>query len=797
VSQAGRPSWPIRWGTVPALAECFSVRSETAPSLAAELPAGAAVALVPRRAPDPAGASGPVAAPGAQDWPRSSGKTQLAAAFAESLWRSGSVDLVVWIEATSRASVLSGYAAATAAVTGRDQVSSSESVAAQFVSWLGETSRPWLVVLDDLAGPANLDGLWPAGPAGRVLVTSADAAAVPGGMRTVAVGPFSLREASSYLSERLSADPDKRHGAIELAADLDLEPVALAQASAMIANSPLSCREYRAHFLRRREHLAQSPGTRPSAATVTWTFSFERADHLATGGSAQLLLALAALLDGHGIPVTVLAAPAAGDFLARGPDVPASGEGARSALAALEQVGLVSVERVTVPPTIRISPLLQAAVRAAMPEGMPDQAARSAAGALLQAWPEREPPGWPASGLRSCTAALRQISADLLWDGGCHPLLVRAGDSLDRARLTGPAVDHWLDLATTASRVLGGGHPDTMLAGRRLADAYLAAGRADDAIAWFQWAADGRTRQLGPDHRDTIEAQRRLGHALVAALRFPAAITVLERAVPRFERVYGPGHTETLGARDELAAAHLAAGEYSDAITLYRRTLADRERAQGDRHPQTITTRHGLAGAYLASGRAKEAVAAYKRVVADRERVLGPDHLDTLTALSGLGAAYRKTGKTAAAELACEQAWAGFERVLGPRHPDTLRSRAALAQVYSRLGRYGDARALLRDTVDRLERTVPDGDPLITELRRSLADIGEELAGITPGPGGPARRPAAAGGSRPGPRPARAPPGPGPRWPARRARTGRPLARAAAGPGPGPRPPGSRSRRSW
>ena len=54
-------------------------------------------------------------------------------------------------------------------------------------------------------------------PAGRVLVTSADAAAVPSGMRVVPVGPFSLREAISYLNGRLSADPDKRQGAIELA----------------------------------------------------------------------------------------------------------------------------------------------------------------------------------------------------------------------------------------------------------------------------------------------------------------------------------------------------------------------------------------------------------------------------------------------------------------------------------------------------------------------------------------------------------------------------------------------------
>ncbi len=162
----GRLSWPIRSGTVPPLADGFSARLETAPGLPAALPAGAAVALVSDRAPAPAPVPGPVAAPDAQDWLRSSGKTQLAAAVAESLWQSGGVDLLVWIEATSRASVLSGYAAATAAATGRDQASSCESVAAQFLSWLGETSRSWLVVLDDLVGPANLDGLWPARPAG-------------------------------------------------------------------------------------------------------------------------------------------------------------------------------------------------------------------------------------------------------------------------------------------------------------------------------------------------------------------------------------------------------------------------------------------------------------------------------------------------------------------------------------------------------------------------------------------------------------------------------------------------------
>ena len=717
----GSPFRPVRIGTVPPLAEGFIARPETAPGLTAALRAGAAIALVPDRAPDPGLAS----VPAAQDWLRSSGKTQLAVASAESLWQSGEVDLLVWIDATSRASVLVGYAAATAEATGRNQASSCESVAAQFVDWLSETSCSWLVVLDDLADPAAMAGLWPAGPSGRVLVTANDAAVLPSGMQVLPVGPFNSREALGYLMARLATDPSQRLGAVELINELGFAPAALAQASAVIVSSGVSCHNYRDYFIRRRDQLTDSSGAAPPPAAVTWMFSFEHAGQLSAGGSAKFLLALAAMLDGHGIPRNVLATPAAGDYQGGGATA-AGGEGTSAALEALERAGLLTVESVTAPPTVQISPVLQVALRAAMPEVMQDRTARAAADALVQAWPERDPPGWPASGLRACAAALRQISGDLLWAGGCHPVLLRAGESLNSARLTEAAVGHWRDLATTCDRLLGAGHPDTMLACQRLADAYLAAGRANEAIPWFQWLLDTQIRRLAPDHRDVLEARRRLGHALVAALQFQGAITVLERVVADFERICGPGHTDTLGARDELAAAYLAAGRYSDAIALYQRTLADRERIQGANHPQTMTTRQGLGDSYLADGRSKDAVSVYKRMLAGRERILGPDHLDTLRARNNLGAAYQKTGKPAAAELACEQAWAGFERVLGPRHPETLRSHAGLAQVYRQLGRYGDARALLRDTADRLQRILPDGDPLITELRQSLADIGDE-----------------------------------------------------------------------
>jgi len=120
---------------------------------------GSAAALVSSRA----------SAQGMPNWLGACGKTQIAVLTAESLWRSHAIDALIWISATDRASILSGFVEASVAATGIEPTGTAESVAVRFVSWLGETRQPWLVVLDDLPEALDLDGLWPAGPAGRGL----------------------------------------------------------------------------------------------------------------------------------------------------------------------------------------------------------------------------------------------------------------------------------------------------------------------------------------------------------------------------------------------------------------------------------------------------------------------------------------------------------------------------------------------------------------------------------------------------------------------------------------------------
>src|SRR5439155_8837971 len=170
-----------------------------------------------------------------------------------------------------------------------------------------------------------------------------------------------------------------------------------------------------------------------------------------------------------------------------------------------------------------------------------------------------------AESLRACEAGLQRATADTLWAGGAHPVLFRAGQSLDGARLTRPAVGHWRVVARTSERVLGPAHPDTLVAAVRLASAALAAGQSDDAVALYRWVVDTLARSLGPDHPRTVAARLDVGSALLTAGRPDEAIIVLENVLAASERLHGPVTLDTLAVQDSLASAYRATGRYQDA----------------------------------------------------------------------------------------------------------------------------------------------------------------------------------------------------------------------------------------
>ena len=714
--QAGTPTHsPILLsGTVPPLADTYYSRTETGPDLATTLHPGETVVLV---AGEDTGS-----APAAQG---GTGKTQLAVEFTHAMWNARLVEVLVWVTASNHESVITGFAQAANMVDASHPSEGAEMAAARFIAWLAHTTRPWALVIDDLADTAHLEGLWPAGASGRILITTRLPAASfeNRDVRVVPVAGLSRREALSYLSSRLTDHPDQRIEALDLGEDLDGLPLGLAQATAVINARQIGCREYRAMLAERRRHMSALDGVSP-AVLATWSLASECAHELPPQGLAWPTLVLAAMMDHHGVPGAVLTSPAACTYIAGRPSTAGGADQnmVRAAINNLAATGVVTIDPASAVRTVQMHASVQAAVRAWLPQPDLEQVVLAAADALLETWPEGDGGPQLDQALRDCTATLRANDGGMLWKTEAHPLLFRAGLSLENSRLADAAIEYWQTMAATSTRLLGPGHANAVVARDRLAAAYESAGRSTEAISVFQTALADRERNQGPEHPETIAARGHLAHAFQTAGRPADAIALYERTAADSERQLGAGHAVTLGSRASLAEAYQTAGRLREAITAFEQLLADSDRLLGSGHPTTLAARASLAAAYTANGQGKDAIEQYERALADQERMHGRDHPDSIAARASLASAYRSAGKLKDAIAQYDRVLADRERTSGPDHPDTIAARANVAFAYRSAGR-------LREAVPAYERTLADRERVQGRDHRDTLTARSNLAG--------------------------------------------------------------------
>jgi hypothetical protein len=482
IAPGRRTDWPLQSGAVPALADYYCLRPETG--------IGADGSPLPGELLILSGRGGAPTAPGGASMLGGSGKTQLAVATARDLLRVRGVDLLIWASAASRDAVMTSYAQALADLRIARMADDIESAAPMLLEWLASTPRPWLVVLDDVSDLRDMDGLWPQGRRGRVIATARTAGTVPPGptVRATEIGPLSHREAVNFLTAALKDDPDLRLGAPDLAADLEGLPFALTFAAALITDRRLDCRDYRAMLAERRELLSGAAGHRwPLTALAAWSLAVDRAAEIMPSGLAWRTLALAAVLDPDGIPAAVLMSEPACRYLTGLPAVAEAQAHIRGALTALARLGLISLDVTASTRSVRMHPQIQHAVLSYISAGFRAEAGLAAADAVLYAWSVAD--GGPdfEEALRECAARLREATGTLLWTSpGRHPLLVRAGDSLDRSGLSRSAVGYWQALVSADAELLGDDSPDAQLARGRRGRALRASAdrRRGHARAW-------------------------------------------------------------------------------------------------------------------------------------------------------------------------------------------------------------------------------------------------------------------------------------------------------------------------
>ena len=704
--------WPILSGQIPPVVS-YVVRQETGLSFAG-LADRTTTLLVPAR--DTARGL---------DGLGGTGKTSLASALAYECRDNQAAHLVLWVTATGQDAVLTGYAQALRDLgEGPSPGEGPEHAADQFLDWLRRTDRPWLVVLDEIADPAALDGLWP-GPSGRVLAVTRNPDAVAAGrsVRAAELGVFSPREALAYLFASVDLDASQRAGALELATELGFSPVALRHAAAFLTSTELDCRQYHSHFTERRQLAARAfPDGPASTVAATWSLSWELADQLAPQGLASRVLALISMLAPTGIPYRVLSSEAARAYLTEPGVFVAEEAHVRAALSNLSRAGLVTVNDRNPARTVLVHEMVQALTRQYLPAAESERAARAAADALAQAWSDRDTAPSAAQALRDCTAKLREFTGTFLLSPGCHPALLQAGQSLDADGLTAPAVAYWEAMASATQQVLGARHPHAVAVREHLGAACEASGRLDKAISVYEAAVTDRDHALGSAHPDSRAARDRLTRTYVAAGRADDAISLAERALVSSEATAGPNHPDTLTAHANLASAYLDAGWHDKAIDTFRRGLAGMERVLGPDHPEALAARSGLIEAYRGSGRLKEAIALGKRTLADRERVSGRDHPDTITARASLASAYRDAKKPKDAISVYQRIVADRERIQSPGHPDTILARCDLAVAYLSARKFGLSIPQYERALDDAERALGHDHAITQSVREDLTE---------------------------------------------------------------------------
>lgn len=487
------------------------------------------------------------------------GKTQLAADFARGSLTAGDLDVLVWVTASSRSSIIGAYAQAGIELCCANP-NDVEVAARTFLAWLTTSGhRPcrWLIVLDDVADPDDLHTLWPpSSPSGRTLVTTRrrDAALTGEGRLRIDVGLFSQTEAHSYLTARLSAHghPAATSEVSALARDLGYLPLALAQAAAYLIDSGLSIHSYRSRLANHSMTLESlTPDRLPDEQQIplaaVWAVSVERADTLPPTGLARPMLELASVLNwSGGVPQIVLTSPSVLAYLPRRrasltkrrrrrrraeysmDDPPVTAEEAARALRALHRLSLVDHDMDEDGGVVRVHQLVRRVTNDAVGPELVKRGQRLLVDGLAttfddyQRWKTAKELRTKIRGCMDLTEKLLAHATQVL--GPEHPDTISLQSDLaywrrhfsdadvDRPQSAAEKASTHAGLLTLRRRLLGVDHPDTLAAWGSLAHWRGEAGDPAGAAAENRELLNHLKRTLTDGHPHLLLIQHNLEH---------------------------------------------------------------------------------------------------------------------------------------------------------------------------------------------------------------------------------------------------------------------------------------------
>lgn len=535
----------------------------------------------------------------------------------------------------------------------------------------------WLLIFDNVPGPADVDGLLPPAGGGRVLITSQDPH-WPGDQE-LDVPVLEQAAAAQFLRSRTGAGggEEEEAASAELAGELGGLPLALEQAAAYMEATGRTIPDYLGLFRDWRAQLMArgDPAGYDKRVTTTWELAFAE---VTRSVPASGLLRLVACCAPEDIPLRLLLrprpglaatfAPGVATLLAPLLDSPIAYE---EAVTGLRQYSLISTPRDGV---VLVHRLVQEITGNQLDPDTAEDWRRATAALIEAALPDAgdadDPATWPAfmALLPHAKVALPPGSNGM---DKVAAFLRAVGNESAALRLQ-------QQIVAACGEDLGAENPRTLAARANLATLTGETGDRAAARAQFAELVPALTRVLGAEHPRTLAAQASLVYWTGEGSKPAAARDQFAAMLPELTRKLGDESPAVLAVRANLARSTGDAGDAAGARDQFAALLPIWERLSGDRHPATLAVRASLAYWTGVAGDPAGARDQCATLAPIRAEVLGPEHPRTLITRGDLAYWTGEAGAPDAARDQFAELVPVLTRVLGAEHPSTLQAGVSL-----------------------------------------------------------------------------------------------------------------------
>ena len=584
---------------------------------------------------------------------------------------------------------------------------------------VGRPYERWLLVFDNADSPGVIKDFFPGGSFGHVIVTTRNSA-----WSTVAepleIDVFSRNESLDLLRRRVPGlSVEDATEVAELLGDL---PLAIEQASAWLAETGMSTKEYvnqlKSHLV---AQLDQSqPSDYPTTVAATFRLSFGRLRQRSPG--AARLLELCAYFSPDPISLSLIYSDEMIDsLLSRDPRLQE-----RSVLAVLirdlTRFSLAKIDRGS--NTLEVHRLVQAVVRAQMPgqqyrEDTAHEVHRVLVGARPRQGGTDDPENWP--------------RYDLIWPhlSGSEAATCDFEDTrkllIDRVRYLWKrgeyeeALESGRDFQAQWERKIGIDHRQTLHLRFQIANVLRSAGRPQEAYELDKDIFEKQENSLGSSHPHTLQTAGSIAADLRALGRFGEALAMDQVTYDQLRYTVGPDEPTTLSAANNLAVDLRLVGNFTRAREIDAETAADRRRVLGEDHPYTLHSEAMLGRDMRELGEYAESIDRLSVTLERYRAKLGDEFVDTLRTAKSLAVSLRKTGRLDEGLQLTRETYDRYKSTVGENHPDALACRLNLACDQSAIEDKAAANETAHEVLRMYEASLGAAHPFTLAARNNIA----------------------------------------------------------------------------